>query len=255
MDWFYAVTDGKVGPVSQAEFDALVNAGTIGPDTKVWHDGMVTWALYGDLNPSAAISADPAGTHRCAECGHLFPDAEMIAFENARVCAACKPIFVQKLKEGILPPAGPLNYAGFWIRVGAYILDYIVLRIAEFLVRTVAFATERPPSGSHASLARLQQDFRLTLFIGLALSISYSVYFDGTFGATPGKMALGLKIVRPDGAPIGYLRALGRYFAKILSAFLLGIGFMMAGWDSQCRALHDSICDTRVIRKSGNSAA
>ena len=57
-----------------------------------------------------------------------------------------------------------------------------------------------------------------------------------------------LKIVRPDGAPITYLRAFGRYFAEILSTLILFIGFMMAGWDEEKRALHDRICDTRVIR-------
>jgi uncharacterized RDD family membrane protein YckC len=68
------------------------------------------------------------------------------------------------------------------------------------------------------------------------------------YGATPGKMALGLKIVRPDGGPISAGRAVGRYFAEILSALTLMIGYMMAGWDSEKRALHDRIADTRVIK-------
>jgi uncharacterized RDD family membrane protein YckC len=43
-------------------------------------------------------------------------------------------------------------------------------------------------------------------------------------------------------------RAFGRYFAKILSAIILGIGYIMVGFDSEKRGLHDMICDTRVIR-------
>jgi uncharacterized RDD family membrane protein YckC len=61
-------------------------------------------------------------------------------------------------------------------------------------------------------------------------------------------MALGLKVVRPDGGPITAGRAAGRYFAKMISGMILMIGYIIAGFDSQKRALHDMICDTRVIK-------
>ena len=54
--------------------------------------------------------------------------------------------------------------------------------------------------------------------------------------------------MRPNGGPIGLGRAFGRYFAKILSGLILMIGYIMAAFDSEKRALHDMICDTRVIR-------
>jgi len=84
----------------------------------------------------------------------------------------------------------------------------------------------------------------------LIMSMAYFVGFNGRFGATPGKMVLKLKIVRPDGEPISYGRAFGRYFAKMLSSLIFCIGYMMAGWDEQKRALHDRIADTRVIHVS-----
>jgi uncharacterized RDD family membrane protein YckC len=61
-------------------------------------------------------------------------------------------------------------------------------------------------------------------------------------------MALDLKVVRPDGGPISLGRAVGRYFAKIVSGIILAIGYIIAGFDDQKRALHDMMCDTRVIR-------
>ena len=73
--------------------------------------------------------------------------------------------------------------------------------------------------------------------------------FIGRYGATLGKMALGLRVVTSEGAPVTYARALGRYFAKLLSAFLCGIGYLLAAFDEQKRALHDRICDTRVVRR------
>ena len=79
----------------------------------------------------------------------------------------------------------------------------------------------------------------------------YEGVFLSRFSATPGKMALNLKVVRSNGGPISLGRGFSRYFAKVLSGIILGIGFIMAGFDSQKRALHDILCDTRVI-KTGN---
>ena len=53
----------------------------------------------------------------------------------------------------------------------------------------------------------------------------------------------------PDGSPLTLARSVGRYFAKILSAFTLCVGYLMAAFDEEKCALHDHISDTRVIRK------
>jgi uncharacterized RDD family membrane protein YckC len=87
----------------------------------------------------------------------------------------------------------------------------------------------------------------MMILVNLALGMAYEVYFVSTRGATPGKMALGLKIIRADGSPIPPGLALGRYFAHWISGAILFIGYIMAGFDSQKRALHDRICETRVI--------
>jgi uncharacterized RDD family membrane protein YckC len=61
-------------------------------------------------------------------------------------------------------------------------------------------------------------------------------------------MACKLKIAVEDGGRVSYLRALGRHFAKYLSAMILLIGYIMAAFDDQRRTLHDRICETRVVR-------
>ncbi len=87
----------------------------------------------------------------------------------------------------------------------------------------------------------------LTVLISMCLTLAYNVYFVSTRGATPGKMVLGLKIIRSDGSPVSAGRALGRYLGYILSGLILYIGFIIAGFDSEKRALHDHLADTRVI--------
>ena len=86
--------------------------------------------------------------------------------------------------------------------------------------------------------------------VALVAQVAYSAYFLVNFGATPGKMALGIKVIRVDGGPIQVGQAIGRYFAHMLSGIILYIGYMMAGWDDQKRALHDRLVDTRVIYKN-----
>jgi uncharacterized RDD family membrane protein YckC len=87
----------------------------------------------------------------------------------------------------------------------------------------------------------------ISTLIGLAIGAAYEVYFLSAHGATPGKMALGLRVIRADGGPISPMLALGRHFAMWISAFILMIGYIMAGFDPEKRALHDRICETRVI--------
>ena len=87
-----------------------------------------------------------------------------------------------------------------------------------------------------------------TMLLQVAVAAVYVIWFVGKFGATPGKMALGLKVVRAGGSPVSIGLAFGRYFAKMLSGFILLIGYIMAAFDVQKRALHDMICNTRVIR-------
>jgi uncharacterized RDD family membrane protein YckC len=87
----------------------------------------------------------------------------------------------------------------------------------------------------------------ISTLIGLALGAAYEVYFLTAHGATPGKMALGLRVIRTDGGPISPMLALGRHFALFLSGFIFMIGYIMAAFDPEKRALHDRICETRVI--------
>lgn len=139
-----------------------------------------------------------------------------------------------------------MTYGGFWIRFVAALIDGIILLVADSIVEyfVLGSATTSVVTTPGAAVTRLGGTWLISTVIGC----TYETWFVGNLAATPGKMALGLKVVRPDGSPVSYGRAAGRYFAKILSAIILLIGYIMAGFDAQKRALHDMICDTRVIR-------
>ena len=140
-------------------------------------------------------------------------------------------------------------YAGFWIRALAYIIDGAIIEVIRSIVliplglSMLDYPFASPWVFTHLGEAKVAS---------VIVSLSYFVYFWTQYGATPGKMLLKLKVVTPSGALITPGQAVIRYFAQILSWIILGIGFMMAGWDEEKRALHDRIADTRVIRVNGD---
>ena len=183
-------------------------------------------------------------TARCAECGGTFAAEDMIHHGAAYVCGKCKPVFLQKLAEGAEISTG-LRYASFWSRVGALVLDSIVLFVIGFglqLLLGIAIATQTTRATQvPVAILLLQQ------LIGFVIAILYETIFIGRFGATLGKMAAKIHVVTAEGGRVTYLRAFARYFAKLVSAFTLLIGYLMAAFDTQGRALHDRICNTRVV--------
>jgi uncharacterized RDD family membrane protein YckC len=82
----------------------------------------------------------------------------------------------------------------------------------------------------------------------MVLILVYGEIFIRLYDATPGKMALGLKLLRSDGQKVKSGRFLGREWAVGLSLALMGLGGLMIAFDEERRALHDRFCDTRVIR-------
>ncbi len=198
----------------------------------------------GEMDPSPSSLA----TARCAECGSIFAVDDMIRHGNAFVCGNCKPLFMQKLAEGAEIRTGEMRYAGFWLRFGGVLLDAIILIVVNSTLQLIAvFAMGQ-------SFVTQPEDSGLVLFlvlylIQLVISISYETILVGKYGATLGKMACKIKVITADGGPVSYPRAAGRYFAKFLSGIILLIGYIMAAFDPERRALHDRICNTRVVLK------
>jgi uncharacterized RDD family membrane protein YckC len=123
----------------------------------------------------------------------------------------------------------PFNFAGFWIRLGAYLIDVIPLFVARRLARQFL------GSGGYDLLAEV---------------LIFWLYFAGlesTWGATPGKLVLDLRVVDAQGNRPSLVQATVRAFSKCLSCLLLFIGFLMIGINDAKRGLHDMIAETYVV--------
>ena len=103
MEWFYASGSDQKGPVEQVELDRLVQTGVITRSTLVWREGMTDWKPYDEVAGAAAMPSSIGsgkGEVVCSECGKLFGMDETIRLGSGFVCANCKPIALQKLREG-----------------------------------------------------------------------------------------------------------------------------------------------------------
>jgi uncharacterized RDD family membrane protein YckC len=273
MPWYYAEDAAQQGPVADEQFADLVRLGKVRADTLVWREGMANWQPYStvagpatsDVPPvfTSTPTSAPAGANEvvCHECGTIVPKENAIQYGSIWVCANCKPMFVQKLREGARVPivaAGQLDYAGFWIRFGAKLIDNLILGVVlvvpfvviMFLVMSRSLASRSVGAAATGPDPILQVMLQLGFQFGyLGVSVAYSTFFHGKYGATPGKMACGLRVVMSDSTKISYGRAFGRGMAELLSNMLCYIGYIIAAFDDQKRALHDHMCDTRVVRK------
>jgi uncharacterized RDD family membrane protein YckC len=182
----------------------------------------------------------------CSQCGQAKAEQELAHFGNILVCGSCKPAYAQGLSEGIAA-RGAFHYAGFWIRVLAAFIDALIVGFASVAVQAILLPGLRSNSspGSASAIAAVG----LAYLLGMAMAATYEGVFVNKLGATPGKMVVGLRVVRPDGGPVSLGRAVGRYFAKLLSTIILFIGYIMVAFDREKRGLHDMLVDTRVIRR------
>jgi uncharacterized RDD family membrane protein YckC len=132
-----------------------------------------------------------------------------------------------------------VEYAGFWIRLGAYLIDGVLLWIVNAVITFMVIG----------SVIATEPNFGL-MGIQIIIGVLYFAFMESSEKqGTLGKMATGIKVGDRNGNRISFGNAVGRYFAKFLSAIILGIGFMMAGWDDRKQALHDKIADTFVFEK------
>jgi hypothetical protein len=103
MNWYYALNDQQKGPVEQAELDRLAQQGSITANTFVWREGMAQWQPYGTISLGSAPPVIASGMNltMCADCTQTFAPDELIQIGGKFICGKCKPLALQRLREGI----------------------------------------------------------------------------------------------------------------------------------------------------------
>ncbi len=251
MRWYYG-TGGKTrGPVEEAALEALELSGDIEWTTPIWREGMSAWQPLGEIFGRPSVT--------CHECKRTVDKEATVHYRDLRICPRCKNSYFRRLLEGTANEEAKA-YCGFWIRVCARLLDILFLSVFTVPLSLANEAlTLRMFSGAEARGATSIEDLphlgnylslqALLALISFALALGYETFFVGRFAGTPGKLLLGMRVVRSDFSRVSYWRATVRALGKLLSDLTLYIGYLMVVFDPQRRALHDYIADTRVIKR------
>jgi uncharacterized RDD family membrane protein YckC len=157
------------------------------------------------------------------------------------------------------------NYAGFWLRFVAWIIDYIVIYVAQaFIVVPVLgliginFASKVATDGAEMSegdiFAMVSTIVAAAMAVALVVVVLQVLYYSfmesSKYQGTLGKMALGLIVTDANGAKLDFTKALIRNLCKIISSLILCIGYIMAGFTDKKQGLHDMIAGTLVVKKN-----
>jgi hypothetical protein len=165
MAWYYSHNNKSVGPVSDADFQVLVKAGTVGPATLVWREGMANWAAFGGVN-SGPAPPQFANQTQCGQCHQWFPPDDVLRYEEHHVCGACKPGFFQKLLEGV-----PVVDLGLWQHGPFLVADPARAAFPDRCVRC-----NRPAEGFRVQI-KTSRFYDLTLRFGFSVRPSATLAY------------------------------------------------------------------------------
>jgi len=168
----------------------------------------------------------------CQHCGAKMPVSE----GYSPAAAAAMPM-----------PLPRVDYAGFWRRFVAFIIDAVILGIIAGVLNLVTGGSKMPSTFEPMSMHYFT-GFAFSNFLSVVIAwLYYALLESSSKQATAGKMALGLVVTDLQGRRINFWRATGRHFSKIISGAILMIGFIMAGVTARKQALHDMIAGTLVL--------
>lgn len=130
-------------------------------------------------------------------------------------------------------PSAATDKVGFWIRVGAYLIDAVILIIVDLIVGLI-----------------FRNSQALVSLIELVVSLGYFVYFWSAAGGgqTVGMRALKIKVVKTNGSQLDYVGAVIRYVGLVISFLVIFIGVIWVAFDPNKQGWHDKIAGTYVVR-------
>jgi len=150
--------------------------------------------------------------------------------------------------------SGGTEYAGFWIRFLALIIDSVILGVVSGIINGVfggiigaTFLTSNQPAGSAA--AGMFGFFSAIWLANIVINYAYYVILTGLYGATLGKMVLGLRVVDSNGQKIGMPKAaLREIVGKVISGIVFALGYIWVAFDEKKQGWHDKIAGTYVVK-------
>jgi uncharacterized RDD family membrane protein YckC len=280
MIWYYAKEGAAAGPISDEDMLSRLRHGDILPSTLIWRAGMAEWrpasSIFADMpapgekEPVPSAAEPVAGVppvlpfYFCTWCGTVTPADQLVHIDGRAMCASCKPEFLQAAQEGVVlpfraplldpatasrlaPSPATMPFAGFWIRALASIVDVLIL---SGITLGISMATGQ---GFEEAMGLDGSEWTrrdtITFAVENLFGTIYEALMVARFGGTLGKLICRIRVVTAQGARLSYGHAFLRALAQWVSLLPCGMGYVLVAFDREKRALHDFICNTRVIWK------
>jgi len=232
--------NAPTGPFTRAQVAEKLQRGEVTLSSLAFVEGLAQWTPLGDV--LARVDAAHPPPPPVAAPAVAAPRAPTPGYSYAAT----------------MEPPAHIVYAGFWLRLVAYLIDSVIINVVFFgaalliglvLGLLLGLTGQAVQDGSDSANAIKGI---IAAFIYIALIVAVWLYFalmeSGAWQATVGKKILGLKVTTMEGRRIGFGQASGRFFGKILSGITFMIGYIMAGFTPRKQALHDMIAGTLVVR-------
>ncbi len=183
------------------------------------------------------------GIARCFRCGRPFCESCLVHIRGSAYCAECKGEQIRDIQSGTIP--GELELATVGRRFAALWLDSIIFGVAAavggaLLMMAIAKVGPGPPP---------QAIYYLIMLGVAALWVVYEGLLLQHRGQTLGKMAVGIKVVTPDGNDVGAGQAWARaVLRQVFFSYLSLVNYLPAVFTKQRTCIHDLVAKTRVAR-------
>lgn len=229
--WYYYQDKQRNGPIPESRIRQMIADGILQKKSFIWTKGMKDWKHIGDAFPMTPLPSEcPA------------PSAQVSPIKRRTLEFDASPVqFTQtRFNEG----QKTSSYAGFWKRFAAFLIDFLVLVLPSFLVGIIFGFVYTALTGTAQGVRFVVQ------IIGILVWwIYYASFESSSKQATPGKMALGIKVSDLNGNRISFTKATGRHFGKIISSIILYFGFIMVAFTEKKQGLHDIMAGCLVGEK------
>ena len=179
--------------------------------------------------------------HPCSRCNEPFCPDCLVTMQGRPFCAACKTEHLLDVQAGV--DRQRMTYAGFWMRFGAQVLDTLIWGVPAYaiFVAVMMYVSQNP--------ARVAPWIILVAYVPLYVCpILYeALMLSLKNGQTIGKLALRIRVVRPDGSPITPAHAWGRAAIRLVLSCLVIVDFLSMFFTDEKTTLHDMVAGTRVV--------
>jgi uncharacterized RDD family membrane protein YckC len=236
MTQYYIVKNEKQnGPYSLNEIVEM----NLPEDTLIWAKGLSDWIQIKNLDEYKAYLPPPVTASKKA----VFPENhfgvqtlknEQLSYENNSQ--------ISNLNSSEYPQEN----AGFWLRLLAFLIDFTIM----FSLTSFIWAVFQLPVPLKSQYFAIDNFIVFRNPLGFICGWFYLAIFESSsFQASPGKVIVGLVVTNSRYNKIGFGQASGRFFGKILSGLIIGIGYLMIGFTKNKQGLHDQLAHTFVLKR------